>query len=91
MVRSPDRLTIPSAYQVSAYRELEELGPPRAWAPQGGWPGNAAMTCEMDIGAIREMGYRRVGNQLVPWVHAAKPLRVMPAVSTSTRVRPPQR
>ena len=36
------------------------------------------MTCEMDIGAIREMGYRRVSNQLVPWVHAAKPLRVMP-------------
>jgi hypothetical protein len=55
---------------VSAHPELEELAPHEHGRPKLVGPGTPRWHDEMDIGAVREMGYRKGGNQLVPWVHA---------------------
>jgi hypothetical protein len=55
---------------VSAYAELEELAPDDHGRPKLIGPETPRWHDEMHVGAVREMGYRKVGNQLVPWVHA---------------------
>lgn len=52
-----------------AYHELSELAPHIDGSPAVVGPGHQAWD-DNDIGAVREVGFRKVGNHLVPIVHA---------------------
>lgn len=53
----------------SAYHELSELAPPQDGKPVVVGPGSQAWN-DNEIGAVREVGFRRIGDRLVPIVHA---------------------
>ena len=53
-----------------AYPELAEYAPREVNGPLIIGPGTPSWTEETEIGAVREVGFRRVGGQMVPIVHA---------------------
>lgn len=53
-----------------AYPELSELALQRDGRPLVVGPGSLPWVDQVDIGAVREVGYRKVGSHLVPIVHA---------------------
>ncbi|WP_432937440.1 hypothetical protein ACQPXM_25080 [Kribbella sp. CA-253562] len=54
----------------AAYPELAELAPRQNGQPLIVGPSGPSWVDTSEIGAVREVGFRKVGNQLVPIVHA---------------------
>jgi len=64
------KLAEESGLAQAAYPELAELAPRHNGRPLVVGPGSSSWVDEVDIGGVREIGFRRVGNRLVPIVHA---------------------
>ena len=64
------KLAEESGLAQAAYSELAELAPRHNGRPLVVGPGSSSWVDKVDIGGVREIGFRRVGNRLVPIVHA---------------------